>query len=263
MLEKVLIKEVIAPVVVVVIAVLVYNVISKLLKKALYSKTSRIDEKRKKTLLQLMRNMLKIVVFLLAGLIILDIFGIDTKALLASLSVIGVVLGLSFQDLLKDFIAGISIVTEGQYRVGDTVTINGFKGEVIQLGLKSTRIKSYTGEIKIIANHYITEVINHTLANSLAIVDIDVAYESNIEKVEKVLISLCERLTEELPHLKGDVELLGINTLESSSVRFRITVMTEAMKHYEIQRKILREVKLELDKNKITIPYNQLVIHNG
>ena len=183
--------------------------------------------------------------------------------MVASLSVIGVVVGLALQDLLKDFISGVSIIIEGQYRVGDTVTINGFRGEIIGVGLKSTHIKAYTGEIMIIANRLINEVVNYNLSNSLAIVDIDVAYESNIEKVEKVLNNLCIKLTKELPYLKGDVELLGINSLESSSVRFRITALTESMKHFEIQRKMLKEIKLELDKNKIVIPYNQLVVHNG
>ena len=99
---------------------------------------------------------------------------------------IGVVVGLAFQDLIKAFIAGITIVLEGQYRVGDIIEIAGFKGEVIYLGLKSTKIKANTGEIKIISNHLVADVINYSLSDSLAIVDIDIAYESNLEKVEKV-----------------------------------------------------------------------------
>lgn len=263
MLEKILIKEVITPTIIIVVSFLIYKIISILLKKGFYSKSNHLSNKRKKTLLQLSRNIIRVLVILIAGLFILETYGVDTKGLIASLSVIGVVVGLALQDLLKDFISGVSIIIEGQYRVGDTVTINGFRGEIIGVGLKSTHIKAYTGEIMIIANHLINEVVNYNLSNSLAIVDIDVAYESNIEKVEKILNNLCIRLTKELPYLKGDVELLGINSLESSSVRFRITVLTESMKHFEIQRKMLKEIKLELDKNKIVIPYNQLVVHNG
>lgn len=263
MLKRVLIKEVLAPIIIVIVSILIYSIVINILKKFFNSKSKHIDQKRKKTLFELSRNIVRVIVILVAGLCILEVYGIDTKTVVASLSVIGVVIGLAFQDLLKDFIAGISIVIEGQYRVGDTVTINGFKGEIIGIGLKSTKVKSYTGEILIVANHLINEVINHSFSNSLAIIDIDVAYEENIEKVEKVLVKLCERLTNELPYLKGNVELLGINSLEESSVRFRITALTESMKQYEIQRKMLREVKLELDKNNITIPFNQVVIHNG
>jgi len=263
MLDKILVKEIVAPIIIILLAILIYNVASGILKKFFYSKANRIDEKRKKTLLQLSRNIVRILIIILASLFILEVYGIDTKTLIASLSVIGVVLGLAFQDLLKDFIAGISIVIEGQYRVGDIVTINGFKGEVIAVGLKSTKLKAYTGEIMILANRLITDVINYNLSNSLAIVDIDVAYESDIEKVESVLKSLSEWLSSELPYLKGNVELLGINSLEASSIRFRMTVATESMKHFEVQRKMLRAIKLELDKQKIVIPYNQVVIHNG
>ena len=89
---------------------------------------------------------------------ILDVYGIDTKSILASLGVFTAVLALALQDILKDFVAGITIMLEGQYRIGDTITVNSFKGEVISLTLKTTRVKAYTGEIKIFANRNISEV---------------------------------------------------------------------------------------------------------
>jgi len=262
-LKRILTKEVVAPIIIVAVALIIYKVIVKLLTKFFTLKTVKVDEKRKKTLFNLSRNIVRILIVAVSTLLILEVYGIDTTSIITSLSVIGVVVGLAFQDLIKDFIAGISIVIEGQYRVGDTVQINGFKGEVINVGLKSTKLKAYTGEIMILANHLITDVINYNLSDSLALIDIDVSYESNIEIVEKVLTNLCERLSNELPYLKGKVELLGINSLEASSVRFRITALTESMKQAIVQRRMLREVKLELDKNKIEIPYNQMVVRNG
>lgn len=263
MLEKILVKEVVAPIIIILVAFVFYNIIVKVLKKFFSLRTIKIDDKRKTTLFNLARNIIRILIIAIATLFILEVYGIDTTSIITSLSVIGVVVGLAFQDLIKDFIAGISIVIEGQYRVGDTVQINGFKGEVINVGLKSTKLKAYTGEVMILANHLITDVINYNLSDSLALIDIDIAYESDIEKVEKVLTKLCERLSNELPHLKGKVELLGINSLEASSVRFRISALTESMKQVIVQRQILREVKIELDKNNIEIPYTQMVIHNG
>ena len=263
MLDEILTKEVIAPIVIIVLSFLLYKVIIKILKKFFDLKSKKIDEKRKKTIFNLIRNVVRIFIISIAILSILEVYGFNTGSIIASLSVIGVVIGLAFQDLIKDFIAGVSIVIEGQYRVGDTVKINGFQGEVINVGLKSTKIKAYTGEILILANHLITEVINYNLSDSLALIDIDIAYESDLEKVEKVLTNLCERLSNELPYLKGNVELLGINSLEFSSIRYRMTVVTESMKHHIVQRKMRKEVKLELDKHKIVIPYNQVVIHNG
>ena len=126
--------------------------------------------------------------------------------------------------------------------------------------MKTTRIRAYEGEILIINNGSITQVINHTAANSLAIVDVNVSYDSNIDKVEKVLNELCQNI--KLDNLKGNIEVLGIESLGDSAITFRITAEVEAGTQYSTQRKIRKEVKLILDKNNIEIPYNQLVVHN-
>ncbi len=261
-IDFILKKEVIGPVVVLLVSMIGYKIIKKILRKFIDLQSKKIDQKRRNTIFYLFKSIIKILIFALDVLIILEIYGFDTKAIITSLSVIGVVVGLAFQDLIKAFIAGITIVLEGQYRVGDVIEIGGFKGEVIYLGLKSTKIKAATGEIKIISNHLVSDVINYSLSDSLAIVDIDVAYESDLEKVEKVLNKLCEKLQKELPHLKGDVKLLGINSLEASSVRYRMTVPTEPTEHFGVQRLMRKEIKIELDKNGIEIPYSQVVMHN-
>lgn len=101
------------------------------------------------------------------------------------------------------------------------------------------------------------------MENSLAIVDIDVSYEEDNEKVEKVLTELATELTKTLPKLKGKVELLGIQELASSSVKYRMIAPTISMEHFEIERKIRKEVKERLDKENIKIPYPQLEVHHG
>ncbi len=263
MIEKILVKEFMAPVIIIVVAFIIYKVVKKIIKKLFKLKARGIDNKRLITIQSLFINVVKIFVIIIVIMLILDVYGIDTKSILASLGVFTAVLALALQDILKDFVAGITIMLEGQYRIGDTITVSGFKGEVISLTLKTTRVKAYTGEIKIFANRSVSEVVNHTLDDSLAVVDVGVAYESDLVKVEKVLTKLCERLSEELENLTGPVELLGVNDLGTSSITYRITVATVSNKQYEIQRKIKREVKIELDKNDISIPYSQLVVHNG
>ena len=140
--------------------------------------------------------------------------------------------------------------------------INNFKGEVLAIGFRTTRLKAYTGEIKIISNRNIQEVINHSFSTSKAIIDITVSYDEDLTKVEKVLTEVCDRMTKEIKGLKGKIEVLGINKLGDSGVEYRITVETIPLKHYEIERKILKAVKLELEQSNITIPYPQVVVHN-
>ena len=263
MIEKIFMKEIMGPIIIVFVSIVVYAIAKKIIKKAFKLKVKGVDLNRKKTIMLLFTNVTKFFIIAIALITILEIYGFDTKSLLASLGVFTAVAALALQDLLKDFVAGISLMLEGQFQIGDNITVGGFRGEVISLTLKSTRIKAYTGEIKIIANREITQVINHTLDSSLALVDVSIPYESDIKKVETVVKNLCERLTNELEFLKGPVELLGINAFGDNGIIIRITAETEVMKHYGIQRKILREVKLEFDKQKITIPYQQVVVHNA
>lgn len=261
-LDKILIKEIIAPILIVIFSIIVCKIIQGIVKRTLKLKSSKTGKKKQETLISIINNIIKYFIMIIALLMILDVFGIDTKTLVTSLGVVGLVAGLAIQDLLKDIISGMSIIFENQFYVGDTVEINGFKGEVTHLGLKTTKLKSYTGEVKIISNRNITEVINYNLANSLAIADFQISYESDIEKAEKVLTNLCIKLTKELDNLKGEVSLLGVTKLDSSGVEYRITVETLPLKQYEVTRQILKAVKIELEKNKIIIPYPQVVVHN-
>lgn len=263
MLEKILSKEVIAPIVIAVSFFVIYKILSRIVKKIAAIKMGHVNDKRKKTIISLINNIIKYTFLLLAILMILNIYGINTSAIVASFGAVSLVAGLALQDILKDFLSGLSIIFENQYAIGDTVTVGGFKGEVISLGLKSTRIKAYTGEVKIISNRNICEVINHTIAFSLAQVDVQVSYEDDIKKVKKVLDELCIRLNKELPDLKEDIKCLGINSLDESGITFRVEAKTTPLKHYAIERILYKEIKLELDKNEITIPYQQVVIRNA
>ncbi len=259
-LEILLSKEIIGPIVTIIIMFIFYKVIRRIIVRVFNIKTKKIKQKKQVTLMNFFINVLRVITLIIVALIILEIYGFKTSTIVASLGAITVVIGLAFQDILKDFIAGISFIFEDSYNVGDWVTINDFKGEVISIGMKTTRIKAYEGEILIINNGSITQVINHTAANSLAIVDVNVSYDSDIDNVEKVLNELCQNI--KLDNLKGNIELLGIEDLGDSAITFRITAEVEAGTQYSTQRKIRREVKLILDKNNIEIPYNQLVVHN-
>lgn len=262
MLEKILVKEIVAPIIIIIVSFILYKISNKITKKIFAVKVRGVDRKQNKTIAGLINNIIKYIIIIIAALMILDVYKVDTKALIASLGVMSLVVGLAFQDIIKDFVAGVSIILENQYRVGDTIEVNGFQGEVLSLGMKTTRIKAYTGEIKIIANHLITEVINYSLDETRALVDVSVAYGSDLDKVEKVLTELCKDLSQNIKELNGPVELLGLEKLDDSSVVYRLTANTTPMTHFAVQRQIRRAVKDAFDQNNIEIPYPQVVIHN-
>ena len=242
---------------------IVYKILMSFLNKLFRLKDKRIDESKRKMISNLINGFVKYFIIVIVLLMTLESLGIDTKALITSLGVVGLVAGLAVQDTIKDFVAGVTIMVEDQYRIGDFVKINDFRGEVSALGIKTTRVKAYTGEVLIIPNHLIESVINYSRTNSLAVVDISISYESEIEKAVDVLNKMCVDIFKDIPELVKQPEVLGVQSLGNSSVDIRIIGETEPMKHFGVEREIKKQAKLVLDKNNITIPYPQVVVHDG
>ena len=115
----------------------------------------------------------------------------------------------------------------------------------------------------IFANRNITEVINYSISDSLAVVNIPVSYNEDVERVELLLNKLCEKLKNENKKIKGDISCIGITSFDNSSINFRITAIVESTTNYEIERLILKEVKQLFNEEHVEIPYNQVVIHNA
>ena len=122
-----------------------------------------------------------------AILAILSTFGINVAGLVAGAGIVGLAVGFGAQSLVKDVITGFFIVFEDQFAVGDQVQIGQSMGVVIEIGLRTTKVKSYTGELHIIPNGNISEVINYSIYNSIALIDISVSYESDIQAVENII----------------------------------------------------------------------------
>ena len=228
-------------------------------KKATNTYIVAID-KRKMTIVSLIKNVVKYTIAIIIIIAILSLYGVDTTSIIASIGIVGVVLGLACQDIAKDFLSGVFLIFDNAYAVGDYVEINGFTGEVISLGLKTTKIKAYTGEVKIISNSAINEVTNYNLKQSKLVIDIPLSYDCDIEKVEKVLNDLVPEI-KAIPDVRKEVELLGIERFESSSIIYRIAIDCSPMSQYGVNRAVLKLIKLTFDKNKITIPYEQLDVH--
>lgn len=261
MLEKILIKEVVAPILIIVFSCIIYFVIAKIVKKLLNIKSKRINDRKKKMIVTGINTIVKVFISIIALVMILEVFGIDTKSLVTSLGAVSVVVGLAFQDLLKDFISGFTILFEDQFSVGDVVTIDGFSGTVIEAGLKSTRLKAYTGEIKIISNRNITTVINHNLGMNIQTVDFTVSYDSDLNFVKATLDQICEELSEELS-LPSPATCLGVESLNDSSITFRVSIPAAYGDKFSFARIFRTRVKERFDEKGIEIPYPQVVVHN-
>jgi len=230
------------------------NVVEKITKKVNDAK-----DKRTNTVINLAKSIIKYLILIFVVLGILGTYGIDTTSIIASLGVAAAVIGLAFQDILKDFLAGITIIFDNKYAVGDVVEINGFTGTVISLGLRTTKIKAFTGEVKCIGNSSFSEVTNYNLAVADLFIKLNVAYDTKIDKLEKVLESLREDILS-IENVK-DYKLLGIDALGDSSVVYMIDITCKATTGVGIKRKVLRLVKDTFDKEKINIPYTTVDVN--
>lgn len=252
------------PIIYILIGMVIYQIISYLVTKTskVRIKGKRIEavEKRKITMISLVKNIIKYAIAIFVILAILEIYNIDTTKIIASLGILGAVIGLAFQDIIKDLIAGFFIIFDNQYAVGDYVKINDFTGEVIAIGMKTTKIKAYTGEVKIISNSSFHEVINYNMSLSKLLVDIPVSYTTDIDKLENVLEELKPEISK-IENVRKEAELLGVISFSESAIVYRIAVDCLPYTHFAVNRKILKLVKKALDKNKIEIPYNKLDVY--
>lgn len=253
-------KEIIAPIIIVLVCTAICVVSRRVIYKLFKSFIKKNDGKQR-TILNLIDNIVKFIVISLGILLILEVYGIDTKSLIASLGIVGLVTGLALQDSLKDFIVGISIIFEGQFSIGDWIEINGFKGEVMPSNLRTTKLKAYTGEIKIIYNRNISEIVNYTKEKSNLVLDIDVSYDSDIKLVKNILDNICAKFKDK--YTLEEMSCLGIQELSDSSIKFRVVVKSKYLDKFSLDRELKKEIILSFKKNNITIPYKQVVVHNG
>ena len=253
-------EKVYMPVVYILIGVIIYSLLSKVIDKLLSRHSGKsYKDKRKGTIINLLRSVVKYIVLIFIVLGILKLYGVDTTSIIASLGVFAAVIGLAFQDILKDLLAGISIIFDNKYAVGDVVEINGFKGTVIELGLRTTKIKAFSGEIKCIGNSSFSEVTNFNMANADLFLKLNVAYDTDINKLEKVL----DRLKEDIMEIENvlDYQLLGLDEFSDSSIVYMVDISCKAMTTLGIKRKVLRLVKDAFDKEGISIPYTTVDVN--
>ena len=257
-------KEIYMTVIIIAVAFFLEKVLKMMVKKTFNpsKKHKKFDSRRVSTIRSLLCSIIKYVIWIFAVLSLLSVYGVNTAALVTGLGVASLVIGLAFQDILKDVLAGTTILFENWYAVGDLVEIDSFTGTVLSVGLKSTRIQAYSGEIKIIPNRNINEVINYSLDKTLAVVDLSVCYEANLDKVEKILKLTCANMKEKIHFLTEEPEVWGVEELGDSSVVFRIVGKCKPATHFDAQRLMRKELKNAMDKNGIKIPYPQIEVHN-
>ncbi|WP_245645072.1 mechanosensitive ion channel family protein [Peribacillus loiseleuriae] len=209
----------------------------------------RVSERRDATLLRLLKNILTYTVNFITIIMILEAVNIEVKALLAGAGIIGLAVGFGAQSLVKDVIMGFFIIFEDQFSVGDQIKIKDYEGEVMEIGLRTTKIKSSIGQLFVIPNGSILEVTNFSILNSVAVVDLTLPYDGDIERAEKTISHMLESLPTKYEDIVKMPQVLGIQSLSPNDVVLRITAETAPMRHYFIGRVLRKEIKNCIDEN--------------
>ncbi len=241
---------------VLVICATIYSTI-KMIAKGQSSKRPEF-EKRRRTLAKVLVSCTRYVIYIVGAIVILSIWGVDVMPVFAGLGIAGIVIGLGAQKLIGDFINGLFIIFEQHFNVGDIIEVEGFKGEVIDIGLKTTRIKNWKGEVKIIANGNISDVTNFSLDNSVAVVEFKISYEENVNNITELLNRELPLRCTNMEYLLTKPQVIGTTNFDDSWLSMRVTATTVSECHYGIERAIRQQIKEIFDENGINIPIPQI-----
>ena len=217
--------------------------------------------KKAKTISRLIVSFVKWVIALCAVFFTMDAWGADTTTMLASAGVLTLIIGLGSQSLVADILAGIFIVFEGEFQVGDIVVIDNWRGEVKEIGIRTTKLVDAGGNIKIVNNSEIKTIINQTQELSVAKTYVSVSYNARIEKIEAVIADNIEKVKEKIPGIVEGPFYKGVSELGESGVVLLFIAKCKEDDIYQVTRDLNREIKIIFDDNNIEIPFNQLVVH--
>jgi small conductance mechanosensitive channel len=226
------------------------------------AKEQFLDERRSKTLSSLLKSVLRYGVYFIAGVMVLDNFGVRTGSILAGAGIIGLAVGFGAQNLVRDVITGFFIIFEDQYSVGDFVTVAGVTGTVDSLGLRTTKIREWTGQLHIIPNGEVTLVTNFSTGKMAAVVLVSIAYEEDIDKAMLVLSQAGQKARAELPQIIEDPLVQGVTELGPSEVVIRIVAFTRPGEQWATERELRKRFKQALGEAGIEIPYPRRVVIN-
>lgn len=213
------------------------------------------------TIAKLFKSFLRWVVSIAALMIVLGAWGIDTTTLLASAGILTLIVGLGAQSLVADIVAGIFIVFESEFQVGDIVIINNWRGTVQEIGVRTTKIVDAGGNINIVNNSEITTIINQTQEESLAKCVVGIEYGESLTRVELVIKDNLQRIKENIPAILDGPFYKGVHMLNTSSVDLLFLANCKEEDIFQVQRDLNREFKLLFDEHGINIPFPQVVLN--
>lgn len=192
----------------------------------------------------------------------LSILGVNVATIAASVGIITLIVGFGAESLIEDVITGIFMLFENQYNVGDIVEVGGFRGTISDIGIRTTSITDPGGNIKIINNSNMKNILNRSNRVSRSIADIQIPYETDLEDFEKKIPAMMDAIYAlHTDTMKSAPIYLGVQELGESGVTLRFVVDVDESNIYSVQRILNRELFVFFRKEKVEVPFPQLDVH--
>lgn len=198
------------------ITYVIFRMITALAKKVISKNEKTSDDRKMKTVTSVVRSLFKYLFYILVFIQVLYIFDVNKSFTLSLSGAVALAVGLGAQDLIKDIIAGVFIMIEDKFNVGDTVIIHDYEGYVEALGLRVTKIRGYDGSLKIINNSSLTELINRSKGSQRAVAKLRMNYGTDISVIEDFLRKMKKPLKEKCPYMSREPYIFAIEMLPSS-----------------------------------------------
>ena len=255
-ISKLLSNKIVQSIIAIIVSYLIYQLIAYFLNSK--SKKHKIIKSSKgKTYIKMVKSIIKYLFILITFLVVLNINGIDVTSMLAGVGIASLIIGFAIQDLLKDIIKGMDILSDRYFEVGDVIKYQDFEGKVISIGLKCTKVQNVrTNNIVSISNRNIEQV---EVVSDLINIDIPIPYDVKVEDAEIAI----EDILDKIRKLKGvdKCEYRGIQEFADSSINYNIKIYCKPILKVQMNRDALRCIALTLNKHNISIPYKQIDIH--
>lgn len=201
-----------------------------------------------------------VIVILCGGL---GILGVNIGTIIASVGVLALIVGFSAESLIADVVIGAFMLLENQYNVGDIVEVNGFRGTVTSIGIRTTCITDSGDNVKIINNSEMKNILNRSDNSSKTVCDISIPYETDIETLETRLPALLEEIyRNHTDTMESAPVYLGVQALEASGILLRFVVNVSERNVYSTARILNRDLLLGFRRLGVECPYPQLDVHN-
>ncbi len=224
----------------------------------------RESVKRAETLGRVFRYLAAVVVSLLAGMLVLSEIGVSVAPILGAAGVAGLAVGFGAQSLVKDYFTGFFLLIEDQIRQGDVVKLGEHAGLVEEVTLRYVQLRDYDGHVHFVPNGTISSVVNLGRGHAQAVVDIGVAYSTDLDVAMSLMCEVAAELQHDPAHaarILDKLEMAGVERWADSSVVIRARFRVAPLAQWTVRREYLRRLKIAFDRAGIEIPFPQLTLH--